>query len=663
MSRRLLRLLLLLGLFLPGTASAQGLFVDAPAAGTAADPTPAAAIAGTVKRSRLVGLDTAYLAARIFGDTIKPGAAITLPPVLLPLFQDLPVTVRVTAREVTADGRLVWRGQPEGVTGFVNLVISGIQITGQVQVGDQVIEIRPASFGLHRIIEIDQSFFPPEGDASHAPGAPAFAPGGGGSTAPGGTTASPDTNTTLNVLVVYGDRSASASSDIASEIQLAITTSNTVYANSGIPITLNLVGTQQMSGYSESTRSYTNLLNDLTGTSDGYMDTVHSLRTSLQADLVVYFTERTEYCGLAWLYNGYAQYGFSVVTRSCASSNYSFPHELGHNMGANHDRYVVSGASTSAYNYAFTDPTTPVPVRTVMAYNDACAAVGVTCARLPYFSSPYLTYRGRALGVTPWSSAAAYNARKLTETRTAISAFRSGTRAMTYPASGWWWNSSEAGRGYSIEIVNGTLFFALYTYASDGTALWYISSGRMTDSVTYSGTLQQYSGGQTLGGGFRTATDLGPVGTISLGFYSETEGYIYFPNGSWTYISRFNFTTNGASGGPAPGAPQTGWWWNAGEPGRGFFMEAQNDAMFVSFYMYNASGQAVWYVASGSMISSTLFQGTIQEYSGGSALNVSFRAPGANTSLGTVTIQFGTTATATMTLPGGTQVPLTRFTF
>ena len=663
MSRTLLRLLILLGLFLPGAAGAQGLFIDPPSGRMVADTASTAAIPGTVKRSRLVGLDTAYLASRVLGDPVSPAAGISLPPILLPLFADLPVTVQVTAREVTADGRLVWRGQPEGVTGFVNLVISGIQITGQVQVGDQVIEIRPAAFGLHRIIEIDQSFFPREGDASHAPGAPAFAPGGGGSAAPGGKIASPDANTTLNVLVVYGDRSATASSDIASEIQLAITTSNTTFANSGIPIALSLVGTQRMTGYNETARSYTNVLSDLTGTSDGYMDTVHALRTSLQADLVVYITEKTDYCGLAWLYNGYAQYGFSVVTRSCASSNYSFPHELGHNLGANHDRYVESSGSTSAYNYGFTDASAPVPVRTVMAYNDACAAVGVTCARLPYFSSPYLAYNGRALGVNPWSTSAAYNVRKLSETRTAISAFRSGTTASTYPASGWWWNASEAGRGYSIEIVNGRLFFAIYTYAADGTALWYVSNGTMTDSTTYSGVLQQFSGGQSLGGSYQAATYMGSAGTISLGFYSETEGYIYFPNGSWTYISRFDFTTNGAVGGPAPGYPQTGWWWNASEGGRGFFMEAQNEAMFVSFYMYNGAGQAVWYVASGAMTSATLFQGTIQEYSGGSALNASFRAPSSNTNLGTVTIQFGTTSTATMTLPNGTQVPLTRFAF
>ena len=169
MSLYLLRLLVLLGLLLPGAAGAQGLFVDPPSSRIMADPTPDARIPGTVKRSRLVGLDTAYLASRVLGDPVSPAAGISLPPIFLPLFADLPVTVQVTAREVTADGRLVWRGQPEGVTGFVNLVISGIQITGQVQVGDQVIEIRPASFGLHRIIEIDQSFFPREGDAGHAP--------------------------------------------------------------------------------------------------------------------------------------------------------------------------------------------------------------------------------------------------------------------------------------------------------------------------------------------------------------------------------------------------------------------------------------------------------------------------------------------------------------
>ncbi|MBM3533910.1 MAG: hypothetical protein FJX60_12840 [Alphaproteobacteria bacterium] len=79
--------------------------------------------------------------------------------------------------------------------------------------------------------------------------------------------------------------------------------------------------------------------------------------------------------------------------------------------------------------------------------------------------------------------------------------------------------------------------------------------------------------------------------------------------------------------------------------------------------MYNAAGQAVWYVASGSMVSSSVFQGTIQEYSGGSALGTTFRAPTGSANAGTVTIQFSTTTAATMTLPNGSQVALTRFAF
>jgi len=492
----------------------------------------------------------------------------------------------------------------------------------------------------------------PAGPFGPAPAAPRSAP----------DRASADGNTTINVLAVYSSRSVTASSDIVSEIQLAVATSNTVYTNSGIPITLNLVGTQLMSDYSDTSRSYENVLNDLTGTSDGRMDTVHALRTALQADLVVYITERSEYCGLAWLYNRYPQYGFSVVTRSCATSNLTFAHEIGHSMGADHDRYVVSDASSTAYNYGYVDTT--ARIRTVMAYNDRCVASGFNCTRIPYFSSPYLTYNGTTIGASPYSTTGAYNARTLTENASGVAGFRNGTVAPITPASGWWWNASEGGRGYSIEVANGRMFFAVYTYAADGTALWYISTGTMTDSTTYTGTLQQYAGGQTLGGSYQPATYLGSVGTIQIYFGASNSAYVVFPGGSGTAITRFDFTTNGSVGGALPGYPQTGWWWNASEGGRGYFIEAQNTAIFVSFYMYNAAGQAVWYVASGSMISSSVFQGTIQEYSGGSALSDGiFRAPTGSVNAGAVTIQFGTTTSATMTLPNGSQIALTRFAF
>jgi hypothetical protein len=646
------RLLIAALLLLPLSAQAQGLFVAAPAAPAAALSTPSA-LPGTVKRSRVMAVDGAYLGARVAGDAARAlGAGAQ---VMLPLFPDVEIRATGRAGEPDRDGRSIWSGRPEGdAAGLAILVVKDGQVTGQVQTGDRIVEIRPLGGGLHRITEIDQSAFPAERDA--VPPARAAAP-------PAGTgTPSADSDTTITLLVAYTSRTAAASSDIVSEIALAVASANTVYENSGIPLRLSLVGTALMSGYDETTRTYDQLLNDLTETGDGRMDSVHTLRSAYQADMVALITERTEYCGLAWLYDGSPAYAFSVTTRSCATSNLTLVHELGHNMGANHDRSVEGGGDTGSYAYGYVDLT--ARIRTVMAYDTQCGSAGFSCTRVPYFSSPYLTYGGRPLGVEPWSTNSAYNVRKLTENRSAISNFRSGTDAPVTPASGWWWNASEGGRGYSIEIANGKLFFAAYSYAADGSAVWYVSSGAMTGTASYSGPLIQYGGGQTLSGAYRAPTTQATIGTMTLTFYAADYGYLSFPDGGGTIIRRFDFITNGAVGGTAPGYPETGWWWNASEGGRGFFFEAQNTSMYVSFYLYNEAGQAVWYVANGTMVSSSLFSGTLTEYSGGSMLaSGSFRAPTASISRGAVTIQFPTATTGVMTLPSGAQVALTRFAF
>ena len=64
---------------------------------------------------------------------------------------------------------------------------------------------------------------------------------------------------------------------------------------------------------------------------------------------------RSEYCGLAWVLGGGfgdADYGFSVINARCQGS-LSLAHQLGHNMGLHHDRYVESKASTAVYNYGY----------------------------------------------------------------------------------------------------------------------------------------------------------------------------------------------------------------------------------------------------------------------------------------------------------------------
>lgn len=179
----------------------------------------------------------------------------------------------------------------------------------------------------------------------------------------------------------------------------------------------------------------------------------------------------------------------------------------------------------------------------------------------------------------------------------------------------------------------------------------------------------EYSGGETLSGSYGTASAAGTPGWIQICFTNDRHDIIYFWTSStgWSAdhsIGRLDIVTNGSAVGTASGYPQTGWWWNAGEPGRGFFIEAQDTTMFVSFYMYNSAGQAVWYVASGVMTSTTTLTGTIASYSGGTYFtSTPFSGPTSSATNGPVTIQFSSTTAATMTLPNGSPVALTRFTF
>jgi hypothetical protein len=136
-------------------------------------------------------------------------------------------------------------------------------------------------------------------------------------------------------------------------------------------------------------------LNRLTNGGDGYMDNVPSLRDTYGADLVSMFVENGQYCGYGWI-GPSASYAFTVVNRGCASANYSFPHELGHNLGARHDPYVDASTTPYAYGHGYVDAAQAW--RDVMAYNNACAAVGVSCVRIGYFSTPGLTYAGDPLG-------------------------------------------------------------------------------------------------------------------------------------------------------------------------------------------------------------------------------------------------------------------------
>ena len=60
---------------------------------------------------------------------------------------------------------------------------------------------------------------------------------------------------------------------------------------------------------------------------------------------------------------------------------------------------------------------------------------------------------------------------------------------------------------------------------------------------------------------------------------------------------------------PPTGGPTMGLWWNPSESGRGYEIDLQADTMIVTTYVYEQSGDPIWYLSSGTFDYST---GTLQ---------------------------------------------------
>ena len=151
----------------------------------------------------------------------------------------------------------------------------------------------------------------------------------------------------------------------------------------------------------------------LSGNVPGFVADVPKLRDKYKADVVHLIIHGSgDSCGIGWLLDPTdprsAYSGYSLSDRGCAVDNYSFIHEIGHNLGLNHDRAVVDSAGPDDFNFGFVD--VPDGFRTVMAYNNACGAVQKNCRRLPVFSTPKLFYNGMVLGKPVSDGSSAYNA-------------------------------------------------------------------------------------------------------------------------------------------------------------------------------------------------------------------------------------------------------------
>ncbi|CAN5258183.1 hypothetical protein BH11PSE11_BH11PSE11_15800 [soil metagenome] len=407
-----------------------------------------------IVRSQTVAIKLPLLTGPIDGTA---GDSRSHPPILLNLFDDVSFVAEPTQVSHTAKG-VTWLGKLRGVDlSSVVIVVSGDVVSGNISSPQGRYHIRYVGNGLHEVQKIDQSKFPE--DETHVP---VPEPGAGGDAYQRDPSAASDDGTTIDVMVIYSATTRAAAggtSAIESQINLAIAETNQAYLNSGVTQRVRLVHAAEAAYTEAVSNPLLAALNCITSTSDGCLDNVHALRNTYGADLVSFWIEGDHSsCGVAWLMTSvstaFSGNGFSAVERSCATGYYSFGHELGHNMGLNHDTYVAAGTLPYAYAHGYTNAAAASPWRTIMAYNDACTAVGKNCTRIQYFSNPGILFGGAAMGTVASSD----NHLALNNTAFAVANFRASIASTcTYAlgASGVSFGMAATTGSVSVTVATG----------------------------------------------------------------------------------------------------------------------------------------------------------------------------------------------------------------
>ena len=326
----------------------------------------------------------------------------------LDLFPDEIFSVELDHFDDAYGGGLIRSGSDHGEPQtHVVLSVVGEAVHGTIERGERLYRVAYAGNGVHRVSEADATQFKPcgidEKCTVHSPGSPHA----DGDT---NTEGSPD----IMVMVVYSTAAKNAvggTNGMLSKINLAITETNSGYTNSLVDQDLVLAHTEEMVGYTEPS-SFSQILTDLKGKTDGKMDGVHALRDQYAADAVTMICRNSQYCGIAYLMTNvspsFESYAFNVVNYSCATGYYSFGHELGHNFGCAHD---PGNAGSAAYNYSYGYRTPDSRYRTIMAYSPG--------TRIKYFSNPSVTFNGYTMGASLQD-----NARSMNNTANTVAAWR-----------------------------------------------------------------------------------------------------------------------------------------------------------------------------------------------------------------------------------------------
>ncbi|HET9693603.1 MAG TPA: zinc-dependent metalloprotease family protein, partial [Steroidobacteraceae bacterium] len=231
-----------------------------------------------------------------------------------------------------------------------------------------------------------------------------------------------------DILILYTAASARrrGAPTLESMIVGGVAAANAAYRDSGVGITLRVVGLQQAATITEAPGGMVDTLARLKASREAA-----ALRDGLGADIVLLVNESDDWCGWAYVMyrplRSYASDAYAAVQSRCISSE-SIAHEVGHVQGLMHDRESMRDDGALPYGHGYRLCRRD-GFRDVMAY----PCPGIDVPRLRLFSNPDRQYRGRPTGIAYESdpSRSADAARALNDTAAIVAGYRDGGAAGT----------------------------------------------------------------------------------------------------------------------------------------------------------------------------------------------------------------------------------------
>jgi peptidyl-Asp metalloendopeptidase len=292
--------------------------------------------------------------------------------VTLPLGDGQSVTLVKTGSVLQKDGSVVWHGEvPETGERAMLMLWSNALLTGYFVFNGKIFTVESLGGGVNAFAEMDRRRLPadhpePAGrhdgvpTASLAPAAgkerPALRP------APAEPSVVPFAdaerqaleaqNITIDVMVLYTANVAKRYvREPADLLALAIEEANSTFRNSGIGnVRLRLVHTQVIEYDETEDDQFTHLYTMVDGL--GPFGNVGKLRDEMRADIVGLIIDNPTGCGLSTRIGPTSDEAFFVVHHACAATTMSIAHEIGHILGARHDRFVDENDAPVAYGMA-----------------------------------------------------------------------------------------------------------------------------------------------------------------------------------------------------------------------------------------------------------------------------------------------------------------------